>query len=93
MNRYWVSWWSGDCTNGAIPAFQYWISGERDRPKGGGSDLSLCAVISARTEGDIWRVIKRHFPGAEERFCNPVEGDWTPGDRFPGFENRTRLEE
>lgn len=37
MNRYWVSWWSGNykdegCTN---PPFQFWLSGQKDRDNDG----------------------------------------------------------
>lgn len=34
MQRYWVSWWSGNyedegCT---VPPFQFWVSGQKERP-------------------------------------------------------------
>lgn len=37
MNRYWVSWWTGNyedegCTK---PPFQFWMSGQRDRENDG----------------------------------------------------------
>ncbi len=97
MARYWVSWWSGyyedeGCTK---PPFQSWISGERDRhnadPDSERNEVSLCAVIDADSEVDIWRVVAKHFPDHEQRFCHTVAADWIPGDRFPGFENRTTL--
>lgn len=90
--RYWVSWWSGyyeseGCTR---PPFQVWISGSRER-RDDGDEVSLCAVIDASGTAEIWPVVKRHFPDYEERFCQPSDADWQPGDRFPGFENRTSL--
>ena len=92
MNRYWVSWWSGyyedeGCTK---PPFQIWISGQRDRDENR-DECSLCAVIDARSEDDIWAYINKHFPDYEKRFCNIKETDYIPGNRFPDFENKTNL--
>ena len=50
MTRYWVSWWSGNyedegCTK---PPFQYWLSGQRDRPMYGMSKEIFEAMLSAK---------------------------------------------
>lgn len=105
MKRYWVSWISGyyedeGCT---APPYQVWISGQMDRRSGlpkkfkgknGGEkdDCTICAVIDANSEDEIWDSVHKHFPDYEERFINEVEPDYEPGDRFPGFDpNRTKL--
>lgn len=95
MRRYWVSWWSSyhinkGCTK---PPFQVWISGERGKSAEDDmlEDVSLCAVIDAESEQQIWDAVKKHFPDYEERFCNAVEADFTPNNRFPGFEGKTSL--
>jgi len=106
MQRWWVSWWSGyyadeGCTE---PPFQVWISGYRDRDnapehcptcgldtKRDRDECSICAVIDAESEKQIWEVVAKHFPDYEERFCTPKEQDFEPGDRFPGFESKTSL--
>lgn len=94
MNRYWVSWWSGyykdeGCTT---PPFQIWISGQKARSNTTEKDdCSICAVIDANNENEIWPVIKKHFPDYEPRFCSLRENDFNPGDRFQDFKNKTSL--
>lgn len=93
LTRWWVSWWSGNyahegCT---VPPFQYWTSGYRERAEGTYDDCSLCAVIDAHDENEIWKVVELHFPNCERRFCDPCEPGWEPGDRFPIFRNQTSL--
>lgn len=93
MNRYWVSWWSGNyadegCTN---PPFQYWITGQRNREDPKKDDCSICAMIDASDEEEIWENISKYFPDFEQRFCELTSPDAVPGDRFPDFENRTKL--
>ncbi len=99
MQRHWISWYSGNyadegCTK---PPFQFWCSGTRER--NGNDDRNeqiLCAVVDCIGHPDdhakdIRQALKRHFPDFTERFIEPKEKDWTPGDRFPGFEGRTSL--
>lgn len=95
MSRFWVSWWSSNhiddgCT---APPVQYWVSGERARDDDCRDyDQSMCAVIDAKSEADIWAMVKRHFPDYEARFCNLVAPDFEPSNRFPGFTGeRTRI--
>ncbi|MBN1535212.1 MAG: hypothetical protein JW908_00665 [Anaerolineales bacterium] len=89
LKRYWVSWWSR--TEGRkVPPFQTWISGEREKSEGV-YEQSLCAVIDAESEAEIWKAVKKHFPDYEQRFCESREMGWRPGARFPGFEDRTKL--
>lgn len=94
MQRFWVSWWSGyyeseGCTK---PPFQVWISGSRDRSHpNGGDEVSICAVIDAPSEADIWPVVEKHFPDCERRFCTECEPGWIPNNRFPDFKGETSL--
>jgi hypothetical protein len=93
MNRYWVSWWTGNyasegCT---APPFQVWVSGERMRAGSDKTDLSMCAVMDAKSERKIWKAVQKYYPDCSIRFCEKQEDDFVPGDRFPGFENRTSL--
>jgi hypothetical protein len=94
MNRYWVSWYSGyyadeGCTE---PPFQVWISGYHKRPDSKErDDCIICALIDAPSENDIWYIVAKYFPDYQERFCEKRDKDYIPGDRFPGFENKTSL--
>lgn len=92
MSRWWVSWWSGyyddeGCTE---PPFQVWITGSRDRDETR-NEVSLCAVIDADSEAVIWDSVLEHFPDYVGRFCEPVDPDWIPGDRFRDYQGRTAL--
>lgn len=90
MTRFWVSWWSGNyadegCTR---PPFKFWVSGQRVRMVDGREDderdeCSICAVIDAETEAEVWILVTRHFPDQTPRFCEVRLADWVPGSRFP----------
>jgi hypothetical protein len=89
MPRWWVSWWSGNyedegCT---APPFDVWQTGHRDRQNdtdNGRDEISFCLWVEAEDEAAIWAAIAKHYPDYEERFCNPCDDDYAPGDRFPG---------
>jgi hypothetical protein len=100
--RFWVSWISGNyfdegCTH---PPIQYWLSGQMDRrahlPQKDSNgeekdDCTLCAVIDAESEDEVWQNIAKYFPDYAERFIEERAPDYEPGDRFLSFENRTRF--
>lgn len=65
------------------PGYRY-MDSERD-------EQALCAVLDVELEQEIWEVVRQHFPDCKPRFCEPKPADFLPGDRFPGFENRTSL--
>lgn len=95
MARFWVSWWTSiDPEN--VP-FDNWVSGYRCRPGADDDDddawdnASVCALIDADDEDQIWDAIEKLYPDYEERFCEEREADYTPGDRFPGGTGRTSL--
>lgn len=126
MNRYWISWYSGNyadegCT---APPFQFWVTGYgyRRRPNYGLTDeqyvqykelsatdedaameyldthsrdtCTLCAMVDANSEDEIWTAVAKYFPDWEYRFCElQTDPSAKTGDRFPGFENRTSLYE
>jgi hypothetical protein len=45
-------------------------------------DCSICAVIDAESETDVWKLVSKHFPDHVQRFCEEKALDWKPGDRF-----------
>ena len=45
-------------------------------------DVSICAVIDAECEEDVWDLVAKHFPDFETRFCEHVADDYKPGSRF-----------
>ena len=95
MQRYWISFWTGNyedegCTK---PPFQIWSSGIRSRKDDDDRDeLSFVAVIDTDDEAKIWPTVQKYFPDHEVRFCEPVAKDYIPTDRFPCFRNETSLE-
>lgn len=54
---------------------------------------TICAMVDAESEEEIWVAVGKHFPDYEQRFIEPCDVDSVPGDRFPNFENRTSLYE
>ncbi len=52
---------------------------------------TICALVDAESEDDIWESVGKHFPDYEQRFIEPCADDYTPGDRFLDFQNRTSL--
>jgi len=90
VTRFWVSWWSNFRYMSQhferVP-FQVWVSGQREDGM-----VSYCAVIDAEDEDAVWRAVYELYDDVEERFCDPQEPDFAPGDRFQDFENRTGLE-
>lgn len=121
LNRYWVSWWSGNYESEGCkaPPFDFWISGQRscindgltqeqydfsqtihdeDKyydfiNKHGKDDCSICALIDASSEEEIWQEVAKYFPDYDMRFCNQKEADYSPGEggRFTGGKGRTSL--
>ena len=55
-------------------------------------DQSICAVIDAEDEKEIWEAVKLYFPDYKERFCEEQKPDFVPSDRFPNPRNETKLE-
>lgn len=55
-------------------------------------ECSLCAVIDAESEDWIKDKIQEYFPGSGIRFIQEVDRDHVPGDRFPNFENKTKID-
>lgn len=82
--RYWVSWYSGyyadeGCTK---PPFEVWVSGHHNRDGGDRDDCSICAVLDAESETQVWYIVAKYFPDYKQRFCNEVTTVWKPGNRF-----------
>ena len=45
-------------------------------------DCSICAVIDAENEDEVWKLVAIHFPDYDQRFCDEREKDFNPGSRF-----------
>ena len=58
----------------------------------GKSDGTVCALLSASSEDEIWKAIAHYFPDFQSRFCDITESAEL-SDRFPNSENRTMLYE
>lgn len=89
MKRFWVSWWTIDVSaepdsNGAWGFPWHWQSGSREDVLNDSHVQSIVALIAAEDEEDAWRKAT-WLTGeiGERRFCNLVEKDFDPGDRFP----------
>jgi nitrogen regulatory protein PII-like uncharacterized protein len=54
---------------------------------------TICALIDAESEDEIWAVVEKHFPDYKQRFIEERTADYNPGDRFGNFENKTSLYE
>lgn len=96
MNRYWVSWWSGNyedegCTN---PPFQFWLTGQRERPLYGlGVTVYNNLIEQELSEEEFDKFIDEH--GKDEcSFCAMVDADnekeiWAViKHHFPDYEER-----
>lgn len=89
MRFYWASWYTADAdiTNDDTP-FQWYITGEgMEEP----TQYSICALLEADSEAEVWAGVARYFPDYRVRFCELRDAHWQPNDRFPGFERRTAL--
>jgi hypothetical protein len=56
-------------------------------------DCSICALIDASGEEEIWQEVAKYFPDYEQRFCEQKDADYSPGagGRFTGGKGRTSL--
>jgi hypothetical protein len=93
MKRFWLSWeeTSEDyrpITDPPIrPILAWWCSGEA----GDGSYSTLVALVEAESDYAAQLAVLADWPmsareqkgGRIWRFCNEVDFDWRPGDRFP----------
>lgn len=83
--RFWISWVQTtddfrpltDPPNKAI--LGWWCSGYTDR------GATLCAAVEAASEGSAEQAVMIDWPEAagEWRFCERVEDNFRPSDRFP----------
>lgn len=50
----------------------------------GRDDCTICALIDANSEDEIWPVVAKHFPDYRVRFCELRSDDYDPrgGGRF-----------
>lgn len=77
MKRFWISWYS-KLEPENIP-FKAWITGETmDEPPA----FTYVADMTAESEEDAYNNVFQLFPDYTYRFCNEIEFDWQPSDRF-----------
>lgn len=86
MKFWWCSFWAEDSATVCWPPeFPSWGSGWRDDNR---APCSVVALIQAETEGEVRRVVKKHYPELifeDWRFLServPNRQDHSPGSRF-----------
>lgn len=83
MKRFWISWYqpTEDFRPLIYPAentLGYWCSGFSE------AGNVMCALIEATNQSSAYKTITKSWPEAVVfRFCDEVDKDWKPGDRFP----------
>ena len=89
---FWTSWWTSiypyeeyeDDTTVNFPA-KIWVSGQKGALDEDKEMYSLCALIKAHSEQEVWKIVSKGFPDYEERFCTQKDLDFQEndlGDRF-----------
>ncbi len=83
--RFWLSWHqpSEDIRPLHFPPLEgilgWWRSGENAT-----GEATLCALVRSTDEDGAKRAVLKDWPEAERwRFCNAVEDDYVPSERFP----------
>jgi len=96
MKRYWISWYSGGYEDeGCIeePPFQYWWSGQRERPNHGLTPEKYAEYMKIEDEDDANAFLDEHGR-SDGTACAMVEAEsedeiWTVVARyFPDYEYR-----
>lgn len=85
MNRYWLSWYQNtdDYRPLSYPPnkgiLSWWCSGHSDK------GATICALVEGKSEEDAWNNVSIDWKSNEReyRFCDEVDKDWLPSDRFP----------
>ena len=86
MKRFWIFWYQP--TEDYRPLkwplpktiLGWWCSGQRCSDEAS----TLIAWVVAPSDYAAEKLIKKYWPEAKEwRFCDEVEKDWKPNDRFP----------
>ena len=90
MRRYWLSWWQPDpdywppVEPPTAPILGWWCSGVRSDDDWEDKDFSICAFVEADTQVEAWAAVHANWPNVgEKRFCELVEPDYLPSNRFP----------
>ena len=100
MKRYWISWYSGGHEEeGCVdePPFQYWWSGQRDRPNYGLSDEKYAEYLKIEDEDEGDAFLDKHSR-SDGTACAMVEAEsvdeiWeVVGKYFPDYQERFCVE-
>jgi hypothetical protein len=91
--RYWVSWYGGvDGDSRPIkddegtPAWA--CSGSRIATHKNDPCNTICAIIDAKNEEEVWKRVREYWPEAEERFIEEKDPNYLPGDRFQAIKDK-----
>lgn len=96
MKRFWISWYSGGYEDeGCVdePPFQYWWSGQRERPNYGLSAENLAEYLKIVDETEGWAFLDKHGR-SDGTACAMVEAEsideiWqVVGKYFPDYKER-----
>jgi hypothetical protein len=77
MKRFWISWYCDSDFADAEHDYKVWISGYDAQNRS-----VFVADMMAESEASAWKKVGKLYPEHEQRFCNEVELDWQPSDRF-----------
>ena len=88
--RFWLSWEEHDSPGDSRPItdppnsaiLAWWESGFASDE----SYATMVALVRAKDERAAWAAVRKDWPTKRARvirFCNEVDSDWRPSDRFP----------
>lgn len=84
--RYWTSWWTTSQGDWPEVPFQFWATGSDMNNR-----VAVCALLEGPNRWHVEQGVIKYFPDAEFRFIEPRDHDWSPGDRFPVYEERVKI--
>lgn len=89
---FWTSWWTsvypfGEDDEDTVIIFpaKMWVSGTKETLTEGKKMYSVCALIKASDEAEVWEIVGKVFPDYDERFCTQKDVNFQEsdlGDRF-----------
>lgn len=82
MPTYWTGFWSKDPRpiTEENPGFFHSGTGWTNH-QDGELEYSICVWVEAEDQAALWKIIRRYYPKARERFVN--EREFVTSDRFP----------
>lgn len=76
---FWARWYGGKDgdmrpLSGKPKDIEWWCSGEREPEP----QFVICALVTARSETDVWAKVHEEWPEAVPSFCEEKETGWRP---------------